>query len=121
MPAAPSHPVFAAIEPLLEAVGGRVVEPGELIQSDIPIRWDDAVVGGIRLGSLTDALDRMVDKIEADLGGELDELSRTDKQRAVRMLDEQGAFLLRKSIEDVAERMGVSRITIYNYLTSIRG
>jgi predicted transcriptional regulator YheO len=42
------------------------------------------------------------------------------KQVAVRLLDEQGAFLLRKSIEYVADAMGVSRITIYNYLNAIK-
>jgi predicted transcriptional regulator YheO len=36
------------------------------------------------------------------------------------MLDEQGAFLLRKSIDDIADRMGVSRITVYNYLSQSR-
>ena len=36
------------------------------------------------------------------------------------MLDERGAFQLRKAIEDVAAMMGVSRITIYNYLNAIR-
>ena len=39
--------------------------------------------------------------------------------RAVRMLDEQGAFTLRRAVEDVADAMNVSRITIYNYLKAI--
>lgn len=114
------HPVFQAIEPLLILVGGEVVGPDELDSGDVPICWQNTVVGGVRLGSLTDALDRMVAHVEAELGGDLPSLSRTDKQTAVRMLDDQGAFLLRKSIDDVAERMGVSRITIYNYLTLSR-
>jgi predicted transcriptional regulator YheO len=58
--------------------------------------------------------------VEAQLGSSLSELDRADKQRAVRMLDERGAFQLRKSIEDVGEAMGVSRITIYNYLSAIK-
>ena len=33
-----------------------------------------------------------------------------------RRLDERGAFLIKKSVEQVAERLGVSRFTIYNYL-----
>jgi predicted transcriptional regulator YheO len=49
----------------------------------------------------------------------LTELSREKKQAAIRILDERGAFLLRKSIEDVADAMGVSRITIYNYLNAL--
>lgn len=71
-------------------------------------------------GGLHDALERLVAGIEAEFAAPLGELSRTDKQAAVRRLDESGAFLLKKSIEDVAERMGVSRITIYNYLNAIR-
>jgi hypothetical protein len=114
------HPVFQAIEPLLMLVGGEVVGPDELDQGDVPINWEGSVIGGVRLGSLTDALDRMVTHVETELGGKLSSLSRTDKQTAVRILDDQGAFLLRKSIDDVAERMGVSRITIYNYLTLSR-
>jgi predicted transcriptional regulator YheO len=36
------------------------------------------------------------------------------------MLDQRGAFLLRKAVETVGEMMGVSRITIYNYLNAIQ-
>jgi hypothetical protein len=116
----PDHPVFTALAPLLTAVGGEAVDARLAAPGDIPIVWEGAVIGAVRLGSLDDALERMVGKIEAELGASLAELSRTDKQAAVRILDEQGAFLLRRSIDDVADRMGVSRITIYNYLTAIR-
>lgn len=117
---AASHPTFVAIEPLLSLVGGDVLEPSDLQPGDLPITWDGEVIGGIRLESLTGALDRMVDHIQEELGGKLVDLSRADKQAAVRMLDERGAFQLRKAIEDVAAMMGVSRITIYNYLNAIR-
>ena len=59
-------------------------------------------------------------RIEEELGAPLPDLDRTGKQIAVRLLDERGAFLLRRSIEDIADLMGVSRITIYNYLNAIR-
>ena len=36
--------------------------------------------------------------------------------RAVRLLEERGAFAFRKSAELVAEALGVSRFTVYNYL-----
>jgi predicted transcriptional regulator YheO len=62
----------------------------------------------------------MVDQIETELGGTLANLGRVEKQAAVRMLDERGAFMLRRAIEDVAAMMEVSRITIYNYLNAIR-
>ena len=40
------------------------------------------------------------------------------KQLAVRMLDDRGAFALRRSVESVADAMNVSRFTIYNYLNA---
>jgi predicted transcriptional regulator YheO len=58
--------------------------------------------------------------VESDAGVRLADMSREEKQAAVRALDEQGAFQLRKAIEAVADAMGVSRITIYNYLNAIR-
>jgi predicted transcriptional regulator YheO len=49
----------------------------------------------------------------------LPDLSRNDKQLAVKMLDQRGAFILRRAVEDVADAMGVSRITVYNYLNAL--
>ena len=37
----------------------------------------------------------------------------------MRLLDERGAFVLRRAVDDIADRMRVSRITIYNYLNAI--
>jgi len=72
-----------------------------------------------RFGDLHDALAQMVSAVEEELGRPLAELPRDQKQAAVRLLDERGAFLLRKAVETVGEIMGVSRITIYNYLNAI--
>jgi uncharacterized protein YqgV (UPF0045/DUF77 family) len=69
---------------------------------------------------LRGALPRMLGEAAAGLGAPLGELSREAKQRVVRELDERGAFTLRRSIEDVADALGVSRVTIYNYLDAIR-
>jgi predicted transcriptional regulator YheO len=62
----------------------------------------------------------MIEQVEVELGGQLPDLSREDKQRAVRLLDERGAFLLRRSVDEVADALGVSRITVYNYLNAVR-
>ena len=37
----------------------------------------------------------------------------------MRLLHERGAFVLRKAVDDIADRMHVSRITVYNYLNAI--
>lgn len=78
-----------------------------------------AAAGSPQLGNLHGALERMVARVETQLGACLADMNREQKQAAVRILDEQGAFLLRKSVESVGELMGVSRITIYNYLNAI--
>lgn len=115
------HPLIEAVRPLADALGAEIVDPGRVDENAVPLEWEGEVVGGVRILSLHDALDRMVSQVEAELGGRLAELGRVQKQVAVRLLDERGAFLLRKSIDEVADLMGVSRITIYNYLNSIRG
>jgi len=67
------------------------------------------------------ALDELLTVAEAEIGRPLPEMSRADRQRLVRFLDERGAFMLRKAVEQVADALGVSRFTVYNYLDSVRG
>ena len=115
----PAKNLFAALNPLLDAIGGDPIDPDEMVAGDIPIEWDGDIVGAVRLPPLSHALELLVSRIEAELGDSLADLDRVGKQKAVRMLDEQGAFLLRKSIEYIADAMDVSRITIYNYLNAL--
>jgi len=110
-----------ALRPLLDRVGAVVVE-GEPAPDDIPITWDGTTIH-VRVQSdrdLSDGLARLIQSVEAELGGNLAELPRADKQHAVRLLEERGAFEMRRSAETVAEAMGMSRFTIYNYLNRIR-
>ena len=72
------------------------------------------------LANLDDALERLIAQGEAQVGKPLDQMSRTEKQQLVRFLDERGTFQLRKAVEGVADMLGVSRFTVYNYLDSIR-
>ncbi|WP_410670957.1 helix-turn-helix domain-containing protein [Amycolatopsis sp. cmx-4-68] len=66
--------------------------------------------------ALNDALARLIADVERELGAELGHLDRAGKQRAVRLLRERGAFGLRKSVSSVADALGVTRFTVYNYL-----
>jgi uncharacterized protein YqgV (UPF0045/DUF77 family) len=66
------------------------------------------------------SLEGILADVAGVLGGPLSELPRADKQRAVRMLEERGAFAYRKSAETVAEALGVTRFTVYNYLNRAR-
>jgi HTH domain len=110
-----------ALESVAEALGASIVRGARLMAGDIPLEWAGRVVGGLRLPQLIGALDRLIDQVERELGSPLGELSREGKQLAVRMLDEGGAFTLRRAVDQVADALGVSRITVYNYLNLVRG
>jgi hypothetical protein len=108
-----------AVRPVVDAVGASIVAAADAEPSDVPLVWEGRTVAAVRLPPLHGALDRLIDAVETELGGPLPTLSREDKQRAVRLLDERGAFILRRAVEDVADAMHVSRITVYNYLNAI--
>jgi hypothetical protein len=114
-----SRPFLAAMRPVAKALDATIVSPSRMRASDIPLEWQGEVLGGLRMPDLQGELARMIARVERELDGPLGELSRESKQRAVRMLEDRGAFALRKSIDEVADAMGVSRITIYNYLNAV--
>ncbi len=113
------HEAFmAAIRPLLDATGAHVVPAADAGPDDLELSLDDVSVH-VRVPHLDGALGRLVGIVEQELGGPLADLAREDKQRAVARLHALGAFNLRKSVEDVATELGVSRFTVYNYLDRI--
>ncbi len=119
-PAEPErHPLVDAVSPVVDAVGATFVTPDAAEPRDVPLVWEGETVGAVRLPPLHGALDRLIDAVETELGGTLASLARDDKQMAIRLLDERGAFILRRAVEDVADAMSVSRITVYNYLNAI--
>ena len=114
-----NHPLIASVKPLLKATGAELVAADALIAGDIPLVWEGVTIAGVRLPALHGALDRIIDGVERELGARLSQLSRNEKQTAIRLLDERGAFTVRRAVEDVADAMGVSRITVYNYLNTL--
>ena len=113
------HPLIRSVKPVVDALGASFVALDDMEASDVPLVWEGRTIAAVRMPPLHGALDRLIDAVEAELGGRLPMLSREDKQRAVRLLDDRGAFILRRAVEDVADAMGVSRITVYNYLNAI--
>ena len=102
-----------------EHLGASVVPERSHRPGDLGIDWDGHTVGDIRGSELHGALDRLVHIVELDIGASLADMDRSQKQVAIRRLDEQGAFLLRGAVEDVASMMGVSRVTLYSYLNAV--
>ena len=115
----PRHPLVLAVKPIIESLGAQLVPLDEREPGDLPLKWEGAEIAVVRMAPLHGALDRLIDGVERELGQRLPQLSREDKQRAIRLLDERGAFTLRRAVEDVADAMGVSRITVYNYLNAL--
>ena len=114
---------LGAIQSVAMAIGATFVPPDRLAVDDVPLTWQGEVVGGLRRDGgtdLRDALGRLVLQVETELGGRLADLPRTDKQRAVRLLSERGAFTFRNAVDEVADAMGVSRVTVYNYLNTTK-
>jgi len=110
---------LSALRPLVESLGASVVPSRSSRPGDEPVRWQGETVAYLRLTELHGALERLTAAVEREIGSRLADMTRAEKQAAVRRLDEQGAFLLRGAVEDVAGWMGVSRVTLYSYLNAI--
>ncbi|MFF4339210.1 helix-turn-helix domain-containing protein [Kitasatospora sp. NPDC001540] len=112
-----NHPLAAALEPLLAAVGATALDPSEARAEDVVLEWDGAPAVAVRLPHLSSALDRLLAEMARQFDGRpLTELDRAEKQRVVALLEERGAFTVRHGVETVASALGVSRFTVYNYL-----
>ena len=136
------HPLVEAITPLVERLNAELVAPADARADDIPLAWEGEPVIAVRLlapapvssstaaaagaaGAAAGAtgstgVQGLLAEVADELGGPLDRLSRSDKQQAVLMLEARGAFEFRKSAEIVAEALGVTRFTVYNYLNRSR-
>lgn len=64
---------------------------------------------------LADLFERCLDT----LGKPVDALSKRDRVRIIGLLEQHNAFSYRKSVPYVAKRLGVSRYTVYKYLSEV--
>jgi hypothetical protein len=116
----PAEEFLRALQPVVDALGATVVPLRSARPGDLPVQWDGETVAYVRNVELHSALGRLVAAVEREFGAELADMDRDQKQTAVRRLDERGAFLLRGAVEDIAQMMGVSRVTLYSYLNAIQ-
>ena len=67
------------------------------------------------------ALADVFDECAAAVGKPLTALSKKDRVKLIALLDQKNAFSYRKSVPYVAKRLGVSRYTVYKYLSELAG
>lgn len=74
--------------------------------------------------TLSDDIQRTIHSIlreaVSDMGIELPIISKDDKIDLIARLDEKGAFQVKRAVPLIAEELGLSRSTIYNYLAEAR-
>ncbi len=71
-------------------------------------------------GDIRDVVAGMITKILNEMGKTPGVMSREEKMEVVKRLEERGAFLVKRSAEQVAEALDLSRYTIFSYLKEIR-
>ena len=76
--------------------------------------------GEIFAGDIRDVVAGMVTKILSEMGKTPAAMTREEKMEVVTRLEERGAFLVKRSAEQVAEALDLSRYTIFAYLKEIR-
>ena len=69
---------------------------------------------------LVSVMDSMISEAIHEAGRPVEAMSRDDKIGVLERLDQRGATQMRKSIEAIAKRLGISRVTAYNYLEEAR-
>jgi len=70
--------------------------------------------------SVDEVLETLIQNAICSIGKNPAEMTRDEKVAIVAYLETKGAFLIRYSVERVAELLGMTKYTIYNYLDEIR-
>ncbi|WP_424211152.1 helix-turn-helix domain-containing protein [Streptomyces sp. BI20] len=110
------HAFVTAVKPLVDAMGGVLLDPALASPDDVVLAWEGRDVLAVRLPQLSESLDHILAALERRHGIPLARLDRRTKQDVVRILEARGAFSVRHGVETVAAALGVSRFTVYNYL-----
>ncbi|MBQ9272735.1 MAG: transcriptional regulator [Mogibacterium sp.] len=87
----------------------------EMIGQDRSDSEPEAIVS-----SIADLLDELLEQSVKLVGKPTALMSKDEKIRAIRFLDENGAFLVTKSGPKVCQYFGISTYTLYSYLDEIR-
>lgn len=69
---------------------------------------------------IASVLDDLVEEAIAAVGKPVPSLTKPERIRILRLLEERGAFRIKRAADTISARLGVSRVTIYGYLDEVR-
>jgi predicted transcriptional regulator YheO len=100
----PVQTALTSLGSLLPAARDDVMErPKELVGPDV-----------------SSVLDEMIGEAIAAIGKPVPSMTKPDRIRVLRVLEERGAFRIKRAADKVSTRLGVSRVTVYGYLDEVR-
>jgi predicted transcriptional regulator YheO len=82
---------------------------------------DDQEIQETFTDRIEDTLQKMVADCASQIGKSILEMDRGERLDLIKMLDQKGAFQVRRAVPIIAQKLGVSRYTVYNYLNAVRG
>lgn len=68
---------------------------------------------------ITEILAAMIEEAKAQVDKPVPFMDKEDKLKVIKFLEQRGVFMIKGAVERVADDLGVSRYTIYNYLKEI--
>lgn len=69
---------------------------------------------------ISSVLDEMIGEAIAAVGKPVPSLTKPERIQILRLLEERGAFRIKRAADKVSTRLGVSRVTVYGYLDEVR-
>jgi len=70
--------------------------------------------------NIDDLVEHIIQQVIEAKGEDLSKLTKEERIELVRELEEKGVFLVKGTVETLAERMNMSKYTIYNYIEEVR-
>jgi predicted transcriptional regulator YheO len=96
-----------------EALKDIIIDFSQFEQGSGPVQ--DSAVPYANVMEIVDKLiDRIIDKERVD------EMDRNQKLQLVKFMNDKGVFLIKGSVEKVADLLKVSKVTIYSYLDEVK-
>lgn len=80
----------------------------------------DHQVNEVFVNDVNELLDFLLQECHREIGKPVSHMTKEEKMKAIKILDEKGAFLIKKAGDKVCQFFDISKFTLYNLLDEIR-